>query len=327
MREAALAAEGSAGALDRWYEIGGLTLQVRFAGPALLSALTPALEHLASSPTPTPHLLVRVWDSASTGVEVPPSPEATAAGPVDDGAQVHVVFQPDPTSLSLFVPALHEAIHWVPDARTITVHQRAAPLRPILDWWQRERGRQLVHGGAVGAGHGGVLLAGGSGSGKSTTALACLLSGLDYLGDDYVLLGEEDGATIHSLYSAAKLKPDHAGVFPSLVTRMVNAERPPAEKALWFIQALHPERLRPRVAARAVVVPHVAHAAATRVTRISSAAALLALAPSTIVQLSGAGDDSLKFMARFVSGLPCYRLELGREPASIASAVRTLLDR
>jgi hypothetical protein len=325
MRAAALAAEGAAGALDRWYAIGGLTLQVRCSGPALLAPLTTALGHLVARPAGRADLLVHVWDSDSTGIDVPPDPGAGDVDPYDDAARVYAVFQPDPTSMSLFVPALGEAIYWMPDVSGVTVHHRAAPLRPILHWWQRERGRQLVHGAAVSAGGRGLLLAGPSGSGKSTTALACALGGLDYLGDDYVLLGEDPGPTVYSLYSAAKLHPEHARVFPDLIPRIVNASRP-TEKALWFVHDVMPERVRTHADAGAVVVPRVAGTGVTRVTPISPAQALLALAPSSIVQLSGAGDDALRFMGRFVGGLPCYRLELGREPASIADAVRALLD-
>jgi hypothetical protein len=327
MRAAALAAEGSAGALDRWYEVAGLTLQVRFAGPALLALMTAALGHLATRPAGRADLLVHVWDSASTGVDVPPDPDAARGDASGDAARVYAVFQPEPASMSLFAPALREAIYWVPDVSSLTVHHRAAPLRPIVHWWQRERGRQLVHGAAVGTGGRGLLLAGSSGSGKSTTALACALGGLDYLGDDYVLLGEDPGPTVYSLYGAAKLHPEHARIFPDLVPRIVNASPASTEKALWFIHEVMPERVvRSRAAAGAVVVPRVAPAGVTRVVPISPAAALLALAPSSIVQLSGAGDDALKFMGRFVGGLPCYRLELGRDPASIVDAVRALLE-
>jgi hypothetical protein len=38
-------------------------------------------------------------------------------------------------------------------------------------------------------------------------------------------------------------------------------------------------------------------------------------------------DRAFAWMARFVARLPCYRLELGREPASIADAVRELIAR
>ena len=39
--------EASRGSVDRFYRIAGHAIRLHFAGPALLSRMTPALEHLA----------------------------------------------------------------------------------------------------------------------------------------------------------------------------------------------------------------------------------------------------------------------------------------
>jgi hypothetical protein len=312
------------GSADRWYTLAGATLKVRFAGPALLSRLTPALDHLASPPVEHPDLTVCAWDTASTGVAVPGPPDAGRAGA--DGP-VYALYQPEPESLSMLSPARQHGAHWVPDAGKLTSHECAAPLRPLLHWWQRECGRQLVHGGAVGTDVGAVLLAGPSGAGKSTCALACLLGGLDYLGDDYVLLDTEGEPSVHCVYSSAKLNPDHVGIVPSLVPLITNPGQLGTEKALWFLHAHYPRQVRRRLPLRAVLVPRVGRGRECRIERISAASALLALAPSTIVQLRGAPDAALEWMARCLAQFPCYRLDLGREPAAMADAVREVLAR
>jgi hypothetical protein len=290
----------------------------------LLSRLTPALDHLASPPVEHPDLTVCAWDTASTGVAVPAPPDAGRGGP--EGL-AHALYQPEPESLSMLSPARRLGAHWVPDAGKLSSHECAAPLRPLLHWWQRERGRQLVHGGAVGTDAGAVLLAGPSGAGKSTCALACLLGGLDYLGDDYVLLDAEGEPSVHCVYSSAKLNPDHVGFVPSLVPLITNPGRLGTEKALWFLHAHHPRQIRRRLPLRAVLVPGVRGGRRCRIEPISAASALLALAPSTIVQLRGAPDAALGWMARCLARLPCYRLDLGRELAPIADAVWEVLAR
>jgi hypothetical protein len=136
--------------------------------------------------------------------------------------------------------------------------------------------------------------------------------------------GEPSG---HCVYSSAKLNPEHVGIVPSLVPLISNPGQLGSEKALWFLHAHHPRRIRRRLPLRAVLVRCVRRGRARRIERISAASALLALAPSTIVQLRGASHAALEWTARCLARLPCYRLDLGREPAATAEAVREVLAR
>ena len=54
------------------------------------------------------------------------------------------------------------------------------------------------------------------GLGKSTAALCCLCNGLDYIGDDYVLVQLGPIPTVHSLYCTAKLNHDQMARFAKL---------------------------------------------------------------------------------------------------------------
>ena len=65
-----------------------------------------------------------------------------------------------------------------------------------------------------------------------------------------MLLNAEDGATIHSLYGAAKLDPDHARMFPRPVPRVAKREG--------NTNALAPPSLRPRSQAITPPAPHAA---------------------------------------------------------------------
>lgn len=323
-------AAGRLGSIERWYLVGGLPVRLTFAGSALIPAIDPALSHLAIQPCPSATLDVRLWDSASSGVAVPGEPEAgeVALGEASaepDGEAVRSAYHIVPRILSLFDPMSEEAVLWVPDAGQVPWNEVASPLRTILHWWARGRGLQFVHGGAVGLEGQAVLLAGRSGTGKSTSALACLLGGLDYLGDDYVLVSTAGGPKVHSLYSAAKLQPSHLNAFPTLAPLMANPGFAPDEKGLWFVQDHFPERTRRQAVARAVLVPHVTGRRETTVTTISAGAALVALAPSTIVQLSGADQHSLSTIAAFLASVPTHRLEVGTDLPGIASAVRSFL--
>ena len=57
---------------SHFYRLGDLVFCMQFAGPALISKLTPALQHLRIDPIGQPDLYIGVWDAASTGVEIAP---------------------------------------------------------------------------------------------------------------------------------------------------------------------------------------------------------------------------------------------------------------
>ncbi len=65
------AESNAGGGQERHFLIAGRPVRMQFAGPGLIPALTPALEHLKDSPGSPPELTVLLWDSASTGTALP----------------------------------------------------------------------------------------------------------------------------------------------------------------------------------------------------------------------------------------------------------------
>src|SRR5690606_23216096 len=97
-----------------------------------------------------------------------------------------------------------------------------APFRTILTWWAADQGLPLLHASAVADDSGAVAIAGASGAGKSTTALACLAAGLRIVGDDACLVRFDPEPTIYSIYARAKLEPDALAKLPSLASLIVD---------------------------------------------------------------------------------------------------------
>ena len=78
----------------------------------------------------------------------------------------------------------------------------------LISQWAGTVGLLPVHGGAVGVGGRGVLLAARGGGGKSTLAASCLLWGMDYVADDYVLVSAEGPLRAMPISSALRMNPD-----------------------------------------------------------------------------------------------------------------------
>jgi hypothetical protein len=317
------------GAVERDFIIGSYRIRLSFSGPALLS-LTRALEHLASDDHSTPDLTICLWDSESTGQRMTPRPwqedDFLARGVIQgyNTERIYTAFQHGSAAVSVLDMERNLAIFWAPDPR-LPYWENGSPLRTILHWWLLSRGLQLVHAAAVGNSTGGVLIGGKGGSGKSTTALACLESNLFYVGDDYTLLGLDSGPVVHSLYNSAKLNSDHVQRFPALLPKIANPERLAEEKALLFVNEHYPSKVATRLSVWAILLPRVTGLPETRWKRVSVAMTLAALAPSTIFQLPRAGGEAFKFLATFARPLPCFSLEVGTDLSTIPLAIEGLL--
>lgn len=315
--------------VERSYIIGGYRFRLCFSGPALLS-LTRALEHLAADDHSTPDLTICLWDSESTGQRMTPPPwqedDFLARGVIQgyNTERIYTAFQHGSSAVSVLDKERNLAVFWAPDQR-LPYWEEGSPLRTIFHWWLLSQGLQLVHAAAVGNSTGAVLIGGKGGTGKSTTALACLESNLSYIGDDYTLLGLDSGPVVHSLYNSAKLNSDQVQRFPALLPKVANAERLAEEKALLFVNEHYPLKVATRLPVRAILLPRVTGLAETRLKRVSVAMTLAALAPSTIFQLPRAGSEAFKFLATFARQLPCFSLELGTDLSTIPPVIEGLL--
>ena len=322
---------------ERTYTVGPYALRLWFANDRLAPRLTPALEHLAAPVNDlggTTALTVYVWDSASTGVPMPPPP-----WPLDAYAtrgdlrgqstlRFQTAFQFTPAGvgvLSILDRDQALGMYWLSDERYLPDYETGAPLRNLLHWGLAKVGYQFVHAGGVGRAEGGVLLVGKGGSGKSTAALACLEAGLFYLADDYCLLNAPPAPEALSLYNSAKVRPDGLLRFPQLARRVDARDRLGVEKAIFFLQRHFPERLILRFPVRAILIPRLTGLAATSLTPASPATALKALAPSTLFQLAGAGPAAFQQLAGLIREVPCYYLEAGTDVHQIPGLIAALL--
>lgn len=315
----------------RQYRIGGSTLQLIFAGDTLLSRVTPALAHLATTATAMPDLVVGLWGGLSGGTVIPPhwtQDDYVARGEIRgcQNERVQLAYQPASGVLSLFDASRKLALHWVREPACYPYYEQSSPLRSLLHWWFSRQDKQLVHAAAVGTAAGSVLLAGKGGSGKSTTAVRALAAGLFYLGDDYVLCGSEQGIpTVYSLYSSAKVDGDTLRRLSPLPVQAVNPQQLETEKALLLLQPHYPRQLLAAAPIRAILLPAVTGGQQTVLLPAKPMAALTALAPTTLFQLPAAGPQTLRYLSRLVQQLPCYHLHLGADSSQVVAVIADLL--
>lgn len=267
---------------------------------------------------------------AETGVDgpaCPPIPWVRQGGAPDsvercraDGIEAIVEGPAD--TLTMLHGERREAVYWVRMIEGLPVYERCAPLRPLLQWWLDRSGLQLVHGAAVGTREGGVLLVGRGGSGKSTTALACLGSDLYYAGDDYVAVA---GRSVCRVYSTAKMDARTLELLPHLRDLIENPGDLGREKGYALLEPRYGARLAVSMPLRAIVVPRVAGVSPPRFRPIGRAQALAALAPSTLFQRRSTAPGCFDAMTALVKALPCYLLDVGPGLGDIPGCLTDLI--
>jgi hypothetical protein len=328
---ASLQALAASGTVTHTIQIDGHAIRLNFAGEVMASAMMSALMHLEIEEQEAPDLTICIWDSVTTGQRIPPPPwepeDHQPRGAIhgfNDGS-IRTANMPALDGFSMLDYELGKAIHWDANAAAITHHERSFPLRVIVNWWAARRGLQFAHAGAVGTPEGGVIIVGKGRSGKSTTALSCLGSGLLYAGDDHVLLRAGPQPHVYSLYNTAKLHPHHLQRLPHLVPHISNANHLDAEKALLYIHQAFPDQVSTGFPVKAILLPRVTDQADTCIMPTGGAAALAALAPSSIFLLPGEDRQAFRHFAQFVRRVPSYELHLGTDIAQIPIEIHRLL--
>jgi hypothetical protein len=306
--------------------VAGHSVHLRIAGSALAARFLPALDHLVAGPSPSPHdITIGCWDRMATGVAPPPPPWTADAvlprGRVRGHTQhaVRMTYDHSMRMFCVYDSDARRALVHVADAALIPAWVDRAPLRSILTWWASDLGIAFLHAGSVADDRGAVVLAGASGSGKSTTAMACLADGMHFIGDDACLVRLDGRPTVHTMYRRAKLERDAAARLPAVAELAVDTM---ADSVLIDPGA----RVVHSAPLRAVLLPRIADAERSCLTPVTSAEARRVLVPATMLEGSGAGASTLRAITRLVGAVPCFRLELGRDLGDVVATVRRALE-
>jgi hypothetical protein len=312
------------GEIDHSYLIAGNSLLLRFAGTALIEVITPALEHLQIPSPRSNSLTVGLFDSFSTGIHLKDLPESKWENWFHEDDSMQVFFQKSLNCLYYRDKQKNQAFFWTMDSGQLPSYIRSWPLVPLFHWWLAELGFYVVHAASVGNENGAILLTGNSGSGKSTTAFVCLNSSLQHISDDRCLVSLEPQPRVYSLFNSAKVDVKMIRLMPTIPYQMGN---PLGEREIqFFLHRICPEKICRNSLLRAIVSVKVTPNQTTLLKRASASDSLIALAPSTILRLPGARNDSFHKLAKIVRKVPAYRLHSGTDPEQIPSVLSGLLN-
>lgn len=244
---------------------------------------------------------------------------------------IGIVGRPDPYNnptepCTLFNPRTGVGVQWVTSLADLPPWDAGSPFRLLIHWATAQRGLRMMHAGSLVSGRRSMLLVGGGGSGKSGTTLAGVASGLQTLGDDYVVVTADPVPRVHRVHQL--LKQDPAGIKRVLGPREL--ETPLVLNWQGKVE-IDPElHFRGCMAESAdvvaLVLPRIARADQTTFEPLRAQDLFHHAAASMWQQLPGAQKSGFMFATALTRRVPTWRMNLSSDPFEIGRAVRRFLD-
>ncbi len=300
--------------------MAGRNVRVLSATQHIAEEFSRSLQHLEVPSARPTDLNIYVWERTSHDLQ-------TMQTMVPEDAEIQIsdlVFQFNQQCISIFDRTNARAFFWINSMTELGDWHRAKPFRSIIHWFLSQHGLSMIHGAVVGTESGSVLITAKGGSGKTTTAITCFLSGLNYLSDDYVAIDCE-AKMAYSLFNSAMLTSDNLLRFPEFTPHVQNPVREEHIKALVYLHQFHPHRLSRQAPLKAILIPRVMHTTRTSIVPTGRVHALMAIAP-TIRSLRNYEQEKLSAAKRLAESLPCFELLLGSDMQDVARTIRTFVD-
>jgi len=318
---------------ELYFCLAGRKVHLRVIGTSLFRILEEAFCHLTTDnlyPGKS-DLKIDLWDEQMTGVPFPiddPGAHYSVNGQIQKNDDGTIISHYRPQMYCTMNRKTNRIIGSSKGPQYMSIYDKGKPLLTLLGIWLADIGRPLLHGGLVAKESKGILLGGIGGSGKSTTAVACLIAGWDYLGDDAIAIERFDGNTFvaHSLYGSTTIEPEHMHNFNPLVRHSITGNGPGEDKGLVLLRRLFPDQIKNSARIVALVAPSVTPKPNTGFYPIRKLDALLALAPSSVLRLPNPGESYLNLLADLTASVPCFRLDLGSDIERIPDFISMILD-
>jgi hypothetical protein len=216
-----------------------------------------------------------------------------------------------------------------PQRSTLTSAMQHVALSLLL----RERGIFDLHAASAYIDGQALVIVGDAGAGKTSTLLALLSAGAEYMGDDRLLMrGTSSGIELLAYPREFHISPKTLEFYPHLIP----SDAQPALDGKTRVSPLRawPERLRRRCSGRATLLaPRIVECAATSIRRLSAADALgllLASSATVAVEVLPYRTAQLALLARLANDATAFELLLGSdfltEPARAANRLLSLLS-
>jgi len=190
----------------------------------------------------------------------------------------------------------------------------------------KRRSRYSLHAAGLYLNGKSLLIAGPSGFGKTTLAIALVRAGFDFLGDDTVLLmHHEEGVRICALPEQLAITQNTTSFFPELAYLLAQPRAKGRPKREIDINDVFGTRIVWNCNPNVVVFPRIANTSKSMLSRISPAEALAELLPNVLLTEAVSSQAHLNILGRLARENRCYRLDTGKDFDEIPKLLRDVL--
>jgi hypothetical protein len=298
---------------------GPVILSIETYGSALCNVALDPLRHAALSHETATDLHLVLIDGKDTGFDVRTISDLVRNGDCTrrpgsgfDSGRPRLRANVDWNTYCLIEEEKRRIIVWFADASAVPEWVVYDQIRNALHWLSLGRGFGMFHAAALRLGETGCLIAGKSGSGKSTFTAAAIAGDFSSAGDDFVLV---ETATfpprVHAVFDTIKLDEDGLTRFSQFRPFVRNPARGRTEKSIFHMYDSAPDRIATGFLLHAILHARLTGQRQSRIVKSAPSAAFLALAPSSLLLLRTQGKDVSTKCATLVGGLDCYIFEIG----------------
>ena len=213
--------------------------------------------------------------------------------------------------------------------KPLSRYEISKPFFVLLSVWYYDRGIQFLHAGLVSYKGQGILFPGKGCSGKTTSALACVDNGFQYLGDDFVGFKITDNFFRgYSIFNSACVADHHIKHFPGFAPFASKDELRVEDKLTLFLSEIPRCEVISNTPITAIAMPKIIDCENSSIIKASPLETLLRLAPSTMFfTIPRPDQEALDRMATLVKGVNAYWLKIGSNLDEIAHAVKYILSK
>lgn len=190
--------------------------------------------------------------------------------------------------------------------------------------WALQSDMFLLHSASVGVEGRGVLIGARGGRGKSSLSVACLLQGMDFVADDYVLLNQHGPLMARPLYRTVGLNPDMEAV---MKTDLPVLKRDPNRGGKMLLDASR-MKFCDALPIHGIIFPEIGKEREISIVPVAPGKAVTQMVYSSLSQFDVFRELSIvQMMLQRLKDLPVYEMYLSPDPKANALYLERFLKK